>query len=54
MFESTESTLIEPSEEDTNKYDNICPTIVSWTQEEGEWEEKVVLEDTFISRMTGV
>ena len=30
MFESTEWELVEPSNEDTNKYDNICPTIVTW------------------------
>lgn len=43
MFESTESALVESSAEDTNKYDNICPTIVSWTQEDGEWKEKVAI-----------
>ena len=34
MFESTEWSLIEPSSEDTNKYDNLCPTIVTWTSKE--------------------
>ncbi len=30
MFESTGWVLVEPSNDDTNKYDNICPTVVSW------------------------
>jgi len=33
MFESTQWKLVEPSNEDTNKYDNICPTVVTWTPE---------------------
>ena len=33
MFESTGWCLVEPSNEDTSKYDNICPTVVSWTPE---------------------
>ncbi|XP_046445093.1 polyamine-transporting ATPase 13A3-like isoform X2 [Daphnia pulex] len=35
MFESTGWVLVEPSNEDTNKYDNICPTVVSWTPPSG-------------------
>ena len=35
MFESTGWELVEPSNEDTNKYDNICPTVVSWTPPNG-------------------
>lgn len=31
MFESTEWNLTEPSNEDSNKYDNLCPTVVTWT-----------------------
>jgi hypothetical protein len=33
MFESTNWVLVESSNDDTNKYDNICPTIVTWTPE---------------------
>ena len=33
MFESTNWLLVESSNDDTNKYDNICPTIVTWTPE---------------------
>ncbi len=33
MFESTGWSLVEPSNEDNNKYDNICPTVVTWTPE---------------------
>lgn len=35
MFESTGWVLVEPSNEDTSKYDNICPTVVTWTPEGG-------------------
>lgn len=35
MFESTGWVLVEPSNEDTNKYDNICPTVVTWTPPSG-------------------
>ena len=31
MFESTGWILVESANEDNNKYDNISPTIVSWT-----------------------
>ena len=30
MFESTGWNLVEPSNDDTSKYDNICPTVVCW------------------------
>ena len=43
MFESTDWNLIEPSNEDTNKYDNLCPTVVTWTPEETETYSKVSL-----------
>lgn len=33
MFESTNWVLVESSNDDSNKYDNICPTIVTWTPE---------------------
>jgi len=43
MFESTEWSLVEPSNEDTNKYDNLCPTVVTWTPKETESASKVTL-----------
>ncbi|EFX85022.1 hypothetical protein DAPPUDRAFT_314488 [Daphnia pulex] len=42
MFESTEWSLVEPSMEDTNKYDNLCPTVVTWTPKETESAFKMV------------
>lgn len=33
MFESTNWVFHESSKDDANKYDNICPTIVTWTPE---------------------
>jgi len=52
MFESTGWDLVEPSNEDTNKYDNLCPTIVTWkplkTSKQVDSEEMadVFIEDT--------
>ena len=43
MFESTEWSLIESTSEDTNKYDNLCPTVVTWTPKETETDPKVNL-----------
>ena len=33
MLESTNWDLVESSAVDSSKYDNICPTIVTWTPE---------------------
>ncbi len=33
MFEATGWNLVEPSSEDTTKYDNLCPTVVTWKPE---------------------
>lgn len=41
MFESTGWNLIEPSHDDTHKYDNLCPTVVTWTPNESERHSKV-------------
>lgn len=41
MFESTGWNLIEPSHDDTHKYDNLCPTVVTWTPNESEGHSKV-------------
>jgi len=49
MFESTGWSLIEPSGEDVNKYDNICPTVVSWTPEKIGAECSAVVVDSLSS-----
>ena len=56
MFESTGWDLVEPSNEDTNKYDNLCPTIVTWkplkTSKQVDSEEMadVFIEDTKVMK----
>lgn len=46
MFESTGWVLVEPSNEDTSKYDNICPTVVTWTPENGSKTDPEILDST--------
>ena len=46
MFESTGWVLVEPSNEDTSKYDNICPTVVSWTPERTDKTESGIFDST--------
>lgn len=49
MFESIGWDLVEPSNEDTNKYDNICPTIVTWKPlKMGKQVDNEEMVDTYI------
>lgn len=59
MFESTGWVLVEPSNEDTNKYDNICPTVVTWTPSSANKADSgifdsIEMEDTKVSFQTQV